>query len=163
MKVFEAVCKVLAVRKYQDKPVPQAIIRRIVEEGRLTGSSMNQQPWHFIKVESRDTLRRPGNLVRTGPYIEQAPWPFLLLATQPKPLAKGKNRASRSPRRATVRGSVSRSSDTGRLISLDNFDWLYCREDHPRRTMPIQGPVKESFVPNDVARFGVPGFSKLCL
>lgn len=73
MEVFEAVRTVLAVRKYQDKPVPQAIVRRIVEAGRLTGSSMNQQPWHFIVVEDRDTLRRLGGLVRTGPYVEQAP------------------------------------------------------------------------------------------
>ena len=93
MKVFEAVCKVLAVRKYQDKPVPQAIIRRIVEEGRLTGSSMNQQPWHFIKVESRDTLRRPGNLVRTGPYIEQAPLAILTIGYPTQAVGKGKKQS----------------------------------------------------------------------
>ena len=73
MEVFEAVRTVLAVRNYRDKPVPPVIIRRIVEAGRLTGSSMNQQPWHFIVVDNRDTLRRLGELARTGPYIAQAP------------------------------------------------------------------------------------------
>jgi nitroreductase len=63
----------LAVRHYQDKPVPAEIVRRIVEAGRLTGSSMNRQPWHFIVVENRDTLRRLGALAKTGPYIAQAP------------------------------------------------------------------------------------------
>jgi nitroreductase len=72
VEVFEAVRTVLAVRAYQDKSVPLVIIRRIVEAGRLTGSSMNQQPWHFIVVENRDTLRRLGELARTGPYIAQA-------------------------------------------------------------------------------------------
>jgi nitroreductase len=47
--------------------------QRIVEAGRLTGSSMNGQPWHFIVVENRETLRRLGALARTGPYIAQAP------------------------------------------------------------------------------------------
>jgi len=73
MEVFETVRTVLAVRNYKDTPVPPDIVRRIVEAGRLTGSSMNGQPWHFIVIENRDTLRRLGELARTGSYIVQAP------------------------------------------------------------------------------------------
>jgi nitroreductase len=73
MEVFEAVRTVLAVRKYQDKPVSRDVVRRIVEAGRLTASSMNEQPWQFIVVEDRDTLRRLGALVRSGPYVAQSP------------------------------------------------------------------------------------------
>jgi nitroreductase len=72
MEVFEAVRTALAVRNYEDKPVPPDIIRRIVEAGWLTGSSMNGQPWHFIVVEDRDTLNQLGALARSGPYIAQA-------------------------------------------------------------------------------------------
>jgi nitroreductase len=72
MDVFDAVRTVLAVRSYQDKPVPPDVVRRIVEAGRLTGSSMNGQPWHFIVVQDRETLRRLGALARTGPYVAQA-------------------------------------------------------------------------------------------
>jgi nitroreductase len=73
MEVFEAVHTVLAVRHYQDKPVPPEVVRRIVEAARLTGSSMNGQPWHFIIVENRETLRQLGALAQTGPYVAQAP------------------------------------------------------------------------------------------
>ena len=73
MDVFEAVRTILAVRRYQDRPVPEDVIRRIVEAGRLTASSMNMQPWHFIVVQDRDTLRQLGALAPTGPYIAQAP------------------------------------------------------------------------------------------
>lgn len=73
MEVYEAVRTVLAVREYQDKPVPPEVVRRIVEAGRLTGSSKNGQPWHFIIVEDRETLKRLGTLARSGPYIAQAP------------------------------------------------------------------------------------------
>ncbi|MGH7323926.1 MAG: nitroreductase family protein [Candidatus Rokuibacteriota bacterium] len=73
MDVFEAVRTLLAVRRYQDKPVPEATIRRIVEAGRLTGSAMNMQPWHFIVVQDRETLRRLGALAPSGPYVAQAP------------------------------------------------------------------------------------------
>jgi nitroreductase len=72
MEVFEAVRIVLAVREYQDKPVPAEIVQRIVEAGRLTGSSMNRQPWHFIVVQDRDTLRQLGALAKTGPYTGHA-------------------------------------------------------------------------------------------
>lgn len=73
MEVFEAVRTVLAVRSYHDRPIPPETVRRIVEAGRLTASSMNRQPWHFIVVENRETLRHLGALARTGPYIAQAP------------------------------------------------------------------------------------------
>jgi len=72
VQVFDAVRTVLAVRNYQDKPVPPDIVRRIVEAGRLTASSMNAQPWHFIVVENRDTIRELGRLAQTGPYVAQA-------------------------------------------------------------------------------------------
>ena len=73
MEAFEAVRTVLAVRQFQETPVPPDTIRRIVEAGWLTGSSMNKQPWHFIVVEDRDVLRQMGALARSGSYIAQAP------------------------------------------------------------------------------------------
>jgi nitroreductase len=73
MEAFEAIGTMLAVRRYQDKPVPEATVRRIVEAGRLTGSAKNLQPWHFVVVQDRETLRRLGALAGTGPYVAQAP------------------------------------------------------------------------------------------
>ncbi|HYM69556.1 MAG TPA: nitroreductase family protein [bacterium] len=73
MDVFDAVRTVLAVRAYQDRPVPSEVVRQIVEAGRLTASSMNGQPWHFVVVEDRETLRQLGALARSGPYVAQAP------------------------------------------------------------------------------------------
>ena len=73
MDVFESVRTLLAVRSYRDTPVPDAVVRRIVEAGRLTGSGMNRQPWHFIVVRDGETLRRLGALASSGPYVAQAP------------------------------------------------------------------------------------------
>src|SRR5262245_33421320 len=73
MDVFEAVRTLLAVRSYRDAPIPDAVVRRIVEAGRLTGSGMNRQPWHFIVVRDRDVLRRLGQLASSGPYVAEAP------------------------------------------------------------------------------------------
>ena len=73
MNVFAAVQTLLAIRSYSDTPIPDAVVRRIVEAGRLTGSGMNGQPWHFIVVRNPDTLRRLGELASSGRYVAQAP------------------------------------------------------------------------------------------
>ncbi len=73
MNVFETIRTLLAVRSYRDTPVPDAVVRRIVEAGRLTGSGMNRQPWHFIVIRDGETLRRLGALASSGPYVAQAP------------------------------------------------------------------------------------------
>ncbi len=73
MDTFETIQTLLAVRTFQEKAIPPDAVRRIVEAGWLTGSSMNLQPWHFVVVQDRATLRRLGALAKTGPYIAQAP------------------------------------------------------------------------------------------
>ena len=73
MDVFEAVQTVLAVREFRGDPLPPEVVRRIVDAAHLTASSVNGQPWHFVVVDDRDTIRRVGELARTGHYIAQAP------------------------------------------------------------------------------------------
>jgi nitroreductase len=71
-QVFEVARTTMAVRDYQDKPVPGDVVSRVVEAGRLTASGANHQPWHFVVVRERENLRALGSLVRTGPYIAKA-------------------------------------------------------------------------------------------
>jgi nitroreductase len=72
MEVFEAIRTILAVRQYQDKKVPDDVVRKVVEAGHLSASSMNLQPWHFVVVQEGDRLRELGRLAKTGPYIADA-------------------------------------------------------------------------------------------
>jgi nitroreductase len=96
MDVFESVKTVLAVRDYQEKPVPADVVRRIVDAGRLTGSSMNRQPWHFVVVEDRATLHQLGQLARTGPYIAQAPLAIVVVIERTKYAVSDASRAIQS-------------------------------------------------------------------
>jgi nitroreductase len=50
-------------RSYADRPVPDDVQRRILDAGRLSGSSQNKQPWQFVVVESEDAKARVGELV----------------------------------------------------------------------------------------------------
>jgi nitroreductase len=47
-----------AVREFSSQPVAEEIVLEILEAGRLAQSSKNDQPWHFIVVQDRDTLRQ---------------------------------------------------------------------------------------------------------
>jgi nitroreductase len=85
MEVFEAVRTVLAVRNYQSNPIPESVIRRIVEAARLTASSINGQPWHFIIVRERDTLNQLGSLVSTGRYTAQAAFAIVVAIDKSSP------------------------------------------------------------------------------
>ena len=96
MEVFDAVRTVLAVRSYQDKRIPPDTVRRIVEAGRVTASSMNGQPWHFIVVENRETLRRLGALARTGPYVAHAPMAVVVAIEKTKFAVSDASRAIQS-------------------------------------------------------------------
>jgi nitroreductase len=86
METFDAIRTVLAVRQFKDTPIPEPIIRQILEAGRLTASGGNSQPWHFIVVRDKETLRRLGQLAQTGPYIAQAPM-AIVVAMDQSPLA----------------------------------------------------------------------------
>ena len=72
MDVYDALRTLLAVRKFQDKPVPAEVISKVVEAGRLTPSAKNGQPWHFVVVENRDTLRKIAEIATTGRYTADA-------------------------------------------------------------------------------------------
>ncbi len=50
-------------RSYSDRPVPADVQSRILDAGRLSGSSQNKQPWTFVVVESPEARERVAELV----------------------------------------------------------------------------------------------------
>ena len=73
--VFDTIRTLLAVRSYQTTPIPDALVRRIVEAGRLTRSGMNGQPWHFVVVRDAETLRKSARWLRAGRTSHRRRWP----------------------------------------------------------------------------------------
>jgi nitroreductase len=57
MNVSEAIRMKRAVRKFQDKPLPEDIIHAILNAGRRAQSSKNSQTWQFIAIQDKATLR----------------------------------------------------------------------------------------------------------
>jgi nitroreductase len=69
------------VRSYSDRPVPEEVQRRILEAGRVSGSSQNRQQRRFVWVTDRELLDRlaetvfmPGNVRGCAFAVAIAVW-----------------------------------------------------------------------------------------
>jgi nitroreductase len=58
MDVLEAIASKRAVRHFTDQPITDEDLRAILDAGRRAQSSKNTQPWTFIAIRDRQTLRR---------------------------------------------------------------------------------------------------------
>lgn len=57
MNVSEAIRTKRAVRQFTEQPLPPEVMTAILNAGRRAQSSKNTQPWHFIAITDKATLK----------------------------------------------------------------------------------------------------------
>ncbi|HDD40533.1 MAG TPA: nitroreductase [Nitrososphaeria archaeon] len=57
-ELLEVIYRRRSVRKYEKKPIPEEILKAILEAGRLAPTAKNLQPWHFIVVRDPEIKRK---------------------------------------------------------------------------------------------------------
>ena len=57
MNVSDAIRLKRAVRKFQDKPLPDDVVHTILNSGRRSQSSKNTQAWKFIAIRDKEILK----------------------------------------------------------------------------------------------------------
>jgi nitroreductase len=72
MDTYLAVASKRDERRYADREVPAEVVERILDAGRLAGSSRNRQPWRFLVVESRDVVERLADGVSVPANVREA-------------------------------------------------------------------------------------------
>ena len=50
MSLLDAISRRRSIRRYKKQPIPEDVLKNILEAGRLAPSANNLQPWHFIVV-----------------------------------------------------------------------------------------------------------------
>ena len=86
MNVSDAIRTKRAVRKFQDKPLPDDVIQIILNAGRRSQSSKNEQAWHFIAIRDKDILKA---LSACGPWAGHLAGAAMAVAIlTPEPAAK---------------------------------------------------------------------------
>jgi len=79
MDVFTCIQSRPAVRSFRPEPIPDEVLKKILHAGRQAHSQRNRQPWRFVVIQNKGTLRQLGALASTGPYIADAPLAIALV------------------------------------------------------------------------------------
>ncbi len=64
MDLFDAIKGRKSIRRFEQTPVPDDDIKKILDAGRLAPSANNTQPWRFIVVKNRPVLKQMADAVR---------------------------------------------------------------------------------------------------
>ena len=65
--------RVRQARQYRPDPVPDDVLKELLQIARWTGSSRNTQPWHFIAITDKDQLRKISQLRTPINWVAGAP------------------------------------------------------------------------------------------
>lgn len=69
MEALEAIEKRRSIRRYTGEPIPRKDLEKIVNAGRLAATGSNKQPWDFIVITERKTIRK---FMVASDYVEKA-------------------------------------------------------------------------------------------
>ncbi|MFX0027718.1 MAG: nitroreductase family protein [Candidatus Hermodarchaeota archaeon] len=76
-----------SIRAFLDKPVPDEEIEMILEAGRWAPSASNRQPWNFVLIKNRNTLKEIAKATGYGWFIAEASFAIAIVG---KPRTSGK-------------------------------------------------------------------------
>jgi len=68
MDTYQTILSIRSVRQFDlSRPIEEAALHRILQAGRMSGSSKDSQPWWFIVIRDRDRLQA---VAQTGNYAQ---------------------------------------------------------------------------------------------
>ncbi|MFW9905529.1 MAG: nitroreductase family protein [Candidatus Thorarchaeota archaeon] len=73
MESYEHLIKRLEIRDFdEEKEIPEDLIRKVVEAGRLAPSAMNRQPWRFMIIREKDRLKKLASIKSSARFVGKA-------------------------------------------------------------------------------------------
>jgi len=82
MDTYQAIVSKRDRRAFLDRPVPEEVLRRILQAGRMTGSSKNREPNRFVVVRDPERRRGLAALARWGDWLAGAPLIVVIVQTE---------------------------------------------------------------------------------
>ena len=83
MNVSDAIRLKRAVRKFQDKPLPEDINQAILNAGRRSQSSKNEQTWNFIAIRDKSILKALSECGQWAGHLAGAALAIAILTPNP--------------------------------------------------------------------------------
>ena len=84
MELKEALMTRQSIRDYEDRPVPEDKLQRVLEAARLSPSASNRQERKFIVVRDRQKRRLLARAAGGQAHIANAPVVIAAVATMPE-------------------------------------------------------------------------------
>ena len=78
MDALEAIHTRRSIRKYQDKPVPEELLRQILAAAMHAPSARNAQPWQFVVIDDRQLLAQIPRINPNARMAARAPLAILI-------------------------------------------------------------------------------------
>jgi nitroreductase len=72
MDFYDVIKKRKSVRKYKPAPIPDDVLNKILDAGRIAPSAKNIQPWRFIIVKDAATKKKVAEASRGQHWIADA-------------------------------------------------------------------------------------------
>ena len=73
MDLYEAIRQRRSVRRYENRPIEEAKLLRVLEAARLAPSARNVQEWHFVVVRDAATRQRLCEAAKGQAFVAEAP------------------------------------------------------------------------------------------
>jgi nitroreductase len=90
MDAYRAVVDKRDQRVYLPKPIPDDALRRILQAGRMAGSSKNREPNRFIVVTEREGVHALGALSEWGKWLAHAAAAVVIAQVEPHEFDAGR-------------------------------------------------------------------------
>jgi nitroreductase len=78
MDTLVAILTRRSIRKYQDKPVPEELLRQILAAAMHAPSARNAQPWQFVLIDDRGLLAEIARINPNARMAARAPVAILI-------------------------------------------------------------------------------------
>ena len=88
MELKEAIKTRKSIREYEETPIPEDKLLRVLEAARLAPSGGNRQPWQFIVVRDRQRRQELAKVSGGQAHVAQAPVVIAAVATMPEMVMK---------------------------------------------------------------------------
>jgi nitroreductase len=82
MDAYRAIVDKRDQRAFLPRSLPEETVRRILQAGRMTGSSKNREPNRFVVVRDRERLAALGRLGRFGRWMADAAVAVVIVQTE---------------------------------------------------------------------------------
>ena len=86
MELKEVIKNRKSIRDYEDKPIPEDKLLRVLESARLAPSGGNRQEWKFIIVRDSQRRQKLAQAAEGQTFVGKAPVVIAAVATQPTPM-----------------------------------------------------------------------------